>query len=168
MMNIRTALLTTGIAAFTLVGCQHAPQKQASAASATTDAPSSGLLVTQSPHSMDVTVEKMTAALEKRPVKVFNHINHSKGAASISQTLRPTQLFIFGNPKGGTPLMQCAQSVAIDLPLKALVWEDAQGQVMVAVNDMAYLANRHGMNDCPAAGKVAGMLDGLVKEVTSP
>lgn len=167
MMNIRPTLLAASIAALALTGCQHAPQKHTETTQAAHALPA-GMAITPSAHSMDATVEKMKAALEKRPLKVFNHINHSKGAAGIGQTLRPTQLFIFGNPKGGTPLMQCAQSVAIDLPLKALVWEDAQGQVMVAVNDMNHLANRHGMNDCPAVGKVAGMLDGLVKEVTSP
>ncbi|MGA8056525.1 MAG: DUF302 domain-containing protein, partial [Burkholderiales bacterium] len=82
--------------------------------------------------------------------------------ARVGKTLRPTEVLIFGNPQGGTPFMECAQSVGIDLPLKALVWEDATGQVWISYNDPAYLAKRHDVPDCPAVGNLSKALTGLV------
>ena len=79
----------------------------------------------------------------------------------MGKTLRPTEVLIFGNPQGGTPFMECAQSVGIDLPLKALVWEDAASQVWLGYNDPEYLARRHGVATCPAAAGIAKALAGL-------
>ncbi|HEX4195797.1 MAG TPA: DUF302 domain-containing protein, partial [Stellaceae bacterium] len=73
------------------------------------------------------------------------HIDHAAGAAAVGLSLRPTDLLIFGNAKGGTPLMQAAQTIGIDLPLKALAWEDATGKVWLSTNDPAWLADRHGI-----------------------
>ncbi|BCO08021.1 hypothetical protein GF1_03970 [Desulfolithobacter dissulfuricans] len=79
---------------------------------------------------------------------VFARINHAEGAQKVGKKLRPTELIIFGNPRVGTPLMQCAQSVGIDLPQKALIWEDEKGQVWLFYNDPEYLADRHGIKGC--------------------
>jgi uncharacterized protein (DUF302 family) len=86
----------------------------------------------------------MLESLESKGVKVFAVIDHSGEAANVGLTMRPTKLVVFGSPKGGTPLMQAAPSVAIDLPLKALVAEDESGKVWLTWNDAAYLRARHG------------------------
>jgi len=75
-------------------------------------------------------------------------VDHAAGAKKIGKDLRPTELLVFGNPQGGTPLMECAQSAGIDLPLKALAWQDASGQVWLGYNDPQFLAARHGASDC--------------------
>jgi uncharacterized protein (DUF302 family) len=98
---------------------------------------------------------------------VFNRISHSEGAASVGKTLRPTELILFGNPKVGTPLMQCVQRVAIDLPQKALIWEDEEGAVWLSYNDPAYLAERHSIEGCEEVlKKVSGALATFAKVAT--
>ena len=93
---------------------------------------------------------------------IFARIDHAAGAQKIGKTLRPTELLIFGNPQGGTPLMECAQSAGIDLPLKALAWEDAAGQVWLGYNDPHYLVARHDATTCGvAAQNLRKALDGL-------
>ena len=82
----------------------------------------------------------------------------------LGRKLRATEVLIFGNPQGGTPFMECAQSIGIDLPLKALVWQDEAGKVWLGYNDPAYLAARHGVASCPAAAGIAKALAGLVQE----
>ncbi len=94
---------------------------------------------------------------------MFARIDHAAGAARIGKTLRPTELLIFGNPQGGTPLMECAQSAGIDLPLKAMAWEDAQGQAWLGYNDPAWIAQRHGAASCPAVENLRKALDGLAQ-----
>jgi uncharacterized protein (DUF302 family) len=79
---------------------------------------------------------------------VFIRINHAEGAQKVGKKLRPTELIIFGNPKVGTPLMQCGQSAGIDLPQKALIWQDEAGQVWLSYNDPKYLASRHSIKEC--------------------
>jgi uncharacterized protein (DUF302 family) len=81
--------------------------------------------------------------------------------------LRATELLIFGNPQGGTPFMECAQTVGIDLPLKALVWQDESGQVWLGYNDPAYLAARHGVAQCPAAAGLKKALAGFAQQAVS-
>jgi uncharacterized protein (DUF302 family) len=98
---------------------------------------------------------------------VFAGIDHAAGAAKAGKSLRPTELLIFGNPKGGTPLMECAQTAGIDLPLKALVWEDDAQQVWLGYNDPKYLAQRHGIADCPAVENLHKALTGLVEATIS-
>ena len=120
-----------------------------------------GLIELKSPHSAAVTMTRLEDAARQRGLTVFARIDHAAGAAKIGKTLRPTEVIIFGNPQGGTPLMECAQSAGIDLPLKALVWEDAAAQVWLGYNDPAYLAQRHGAPQCAAAEGLRKALAGL-------
>ena len=97
----------------------------------------------KSPHSVKETIDRFEAAAKARGLNVFLRVDHAAGAKTIGKALRPTELLVFGNPQGGTPLMECAQSVGIDLPLKALAWQDASGQVWLGYNDPQFIANRH-------------------------
>jgi uncharacterized protein (DUF302 family)/uncharacterized membrane protein YidH (DUF202 family) len=105
---------------------------------------SNGIIDTPSNHSVDQTVEKLKGILQAKGVALFALVDHSGEAQKVGMKMPPTKLLIFGNPKGGTPLMLAAPSVAIDLPLKILVWEDAQGKAWVSYNSPAYLQERHG------------------------
>jgi uncharacterized protein (DUF302 family) len=126
-----------------------------------------GMITLKSNHSVSATADKLTSTLKDKGMTVMNRISHSDGAASVDLELRPTELVIFGNPKVGTPLMQCAQSVAIDLPQKALIWEDESGQVWLGYNDPMYLKQRHDIEGCDAVlEKVAGALDNFATAAT--
>lgn len=125
-----------------------------------------GLIVVQSAHAPADTMDRLEAAVQEKGMKVFARIDHAAGAAKIGKTLRPTELLIFGNPQGGTPFMQCAQSVGIDLPLKALVWEDDSGKVWLGYNDPAFLAQRHDVADCPVVGNMSKALAGFASAAT--
>ena len=103
-----------------------------------------GIIDKASNHSVDETVEKLKGILQAKGVALFALVDHSGEAAKVGMKMRPTKLLIFGNPKAGTPLMVAAPSSAIDLPLKILIWEDAQGKVWVSYNSPAYLQERHG------------------------
>ena len=107
-----------------------------------------GLVKVKSAHPVAATADKLANAITGKGLNVFARINHTEGAEEAGMELRPTELVIFGNPKAGTPLMQCAQSTAIDLPQKALIWEDEKGQVWLGYNDPAYLKERHGIEGC--------------------
>lgn len=126
-----------------------------------------GLVAVKSPHSAKETMSRFEEAAKQRGLNVFARIDHASGAAKVGKTLRATEVIIFGNPQGGTPFMECAQSVGIDLPLKALVWEDAQGQVWLGYNDPAYLAQRHGVAQCPATAPLAAALAALAQASTT-
>ena len=126
-----------------------------------------GLVAVKSNHSAADTMARLEAQVKQRGLNVFARVDHAGGAAKIGKTLRPTELLIFGNPQGGTPLMECAQSAAIDLPLKALVWEDAQAQVWLGYNDPAWLAQRHGVASCPVVGNLQKALAGIAEAVTA-
>lgn len=127
-----------------------------------------GLITLKSPHSVADTLDKLSTILESKGMNIFGRVNHAKGAASVDLELRPTEVLIFGNPKVGTPLMQCAQSVAIDLPQKMLAWEDADGQVYLGYNDPMHLKARHGIEGCDEVlGKVAGALGNFAKAATA-
>lgn len=102
-----------------------------------------GIISKQSAQSVDETVQKLTDLLQSKGVTLFALIDHSGEAKKVGMKMRPTKLMIFGSPKGGTPLMLAAPTVAIDLPLKILVWEDAQGKVWVSYNSSEYLKERH-------------------------
>jgi len=102
-----------------------------------------GLIDIPSNHSVDETVEKLMGILQAKGVTLFALVDHSGEAAKVGMKMRPTKLLIFGNPKGGTPVMLAAPTIAIDLPLKILIWEDAQGKVLVTYNSPAYLQTRH-------------------------
>ena len=120
-----------------------------------------GLVAVKSAHPPKATLDRFEAAAKERGLMVFARIDHAAGAQKVGKTLRPTELLIFGNPQGGTPLMECAQSAGIDLPLKALVWEDAQGQSWLGYNDPAWLAQRHGAASCPVVENLRKALSGL-------
>ena len=124
-----------------------------------------GLIELKSPHTAKDTMNWLEALVKERGLNVFARIDHAAGAARIGKTLRPTELLIFGNPQGGTPLMECAQSAGIDLPLKALVWEDASAQVWLGYNDPAFLAQRHGAAQCPAVENLRKALGGIAEAV---
>jgi len=104
-----------------------------------------GIIDKPSNHSVEQTVEKLKTILQSKGVTLFAVIDHSGEAEKVGMKMRPTKLLIFGSPKAGTPLMLAAPSVAIDLPLKILVWEDAQGKIWVSYNSPEYLRERHGL-----------------------
>lgn len=104
-----------------------------------------GIVTIPSHHSVDETVERLKSILRSKGITLFAVIDHSGEAAKVGMKMPKTKLVIFGNPKGGTPLMLATPSVAIDLPLKILVGEDAQGKVWVSYNNPQYLKKRHGI-----------------------
>lgn len=127
-----------------------------------------GLVTVKSPHSPKATMDRLEALLHQKGMTVFARIDHAAGAAKVGKTLRATELLIFGNPQGGTPFMECSQTVGIDLPLKALVWTDASGQVWLGYNDPAFLAQRHGVSQCPVVETTKKALAGLAQETVAP
>jgi uncharacterized protein (DUF302 family) len=127
--------------------------------------PDNGLVSVQSQGSAHQTLDHLLAPLASRNLTVFVRIDHAAGAASVGLSLRSTEVVIFGNPKGGTALMQEQQSAGIDLPLKALVWEDAGGKAWLTYNDPAWMAERHGLGDASAAAvKAMGTLLGVIAQ----
>lgn len=122
-----------------------------------------GLVALKSPHGAAETMSRFEAAVKQRGLNVFARIDHAAGAAKVGKTLRPTELLIFGNPQGGTPLMECAQSAGIDLPLKALVWQDESTQVWLGYNDPGFVAQRHGAASCPVVENLRKALSGLAE-----
>ena len=108
---------------------------------------SEGMIRIKSPYTVTQTLDRFEQAVRAKGMTIFTRIDHAAGAASVDMDLRPTALLIFGNPKIGTLLMQSNQAVAIDLPMKALAWKDASGQVWLGYNDPAYLVKRHAITD---------------------
>lgn len=106
---------------------------------------SNGLVTVASKFSVGETLDRLTAALTEAGLRVFARIDHARGAEEVGLSLRPTELLIFGHPRGGTPLMQDKQTAGIDLPVKALAWEDEEGKVWLTYNEAAWLATRHGL-----------------------
>jgi len=104
-----------------------------------------GIIDIPSNHSVDETVDKLKGILVAKGITLFALVDHSGEAEKVGMKMRPTKLLIFGSPKGGTPVMLAAPSIAIDLPLKILIWEDGQGKVWVSYNSPAYLQERHGV-----------------------
>ncbi|MDJ0787069.1 MAG: DUF302 domain-containing protein [Myxococcota bacterium] len=123
-----------------------------------------GLVSLPSQHGVKETADRLEVILAEKGLTVFARIDHAAGAAGVGQSLPPTQLVIFGNPKVGSPLMRCAPTVAIDLPQKALIREDAEGRVWISYNDPAHLRSRHAIEGCDAVlEKVSGVLAGVTK-----
>ena len=115
-----------------------------------------------SQHSVQDTANKFVTIAQEKGLNVFARVNHQENAAKVGMTLRPTQVIVFGNPKVGTPLMLCAQEVAIDLPQKVLVYEDADGETWLAYNNPMYLKERHNIQGCDKVlNKVSGVLSKL-------
>lgn len=127
-----------------------------------------GLVSHPSQWSPQETLERLEQSIEHGKLIRFNRIDHAAGAKKIGVNLRHTTVVIFGHPKGGTPLLQCQQTLGIDLPLKALVWEDSSGQVWLSYNDPVYLARRHGAGQCEAAARLRKKLETLIKSALTP
>lgn len=128
-----------------------------------------GLISFKSAHSVDMTGDRLISGLKKKGMTVFARINHTKGAEKAGMKLRPTELIIFGNPKVGTPLMICGHSAAIDLPQKALIREDENGQVWLTYNDPEYIAKRHGISECgETIKKIKNALNNFAKAAVLP
>jgi len=109
---------------------------------------SSGIIRVKSNHDVSTTIDKLENVLTTKGMTIFKRINHTTGAEKAGLQLRPTELLIFGNPRIGTPLMLCSQTMALDLPQKALAYEDESGQVWLAYNSPEFMASRHGINNC--------------------
>lgn len=127
-----------------------------------------GLKTVESPFDVATTIDKLTAALESKGMTIFARINHAANADKAGLNLSPTEVLLFGNPKLGTPLMNCAPSVAIDLPQKMLAWQDADGQTHLGWNDPAWLQARHEIAGCDEVlQKVSAALGNFAKAATS-
>jgi len=122
-----------------------------------------GLVAVKSPYGAAETMTRLEAQVRQRNLAVVARVDHAAAATRIGQTLRSTEVIIFGNPQAGTPLMQCAQTVGIDLPMKALVWVDAASQTWLGYNDPVLIAHRHRGGDCPAAENVRKALAGIAE-----
>jgi uncharacterized protein (DUF302 family) len=131
--------------------------------------PDNGLITLQSVHDFATTLARFVTALEERDVHIFMQVDHAAGAASVNRPLRPTTLVVFGNPAARTAPMQAKQTAGIDLPLKAVVWQDADGTVKLSYNDPAWIATRHGLahdTDLTVVGLTA-MPSALARHATS-
>jgi uncharacterized protein (DUF302 family) len=127
-----------------------------------------GLTTIKSSHAPRETMDRLEAAVTAKGMTVFARIDHAAGAAAAGLSLRPAEVLIFGNASGGTPLMQAVQTIAIDLPLKALVWQDASGDTWLSWNDPAWLAARHGLRGADAViGKLSSVLGEVAEASTA-
>ena len=128
-----------------------------------------GLTSIRSSFGPKETMARLDAEIRAHGLNVFARIDHAAGAAEAGLTLRPTELIIFGNARGGTPLMQSVQTVGIDLPLKALVWEDASGKTWLSYNEPTWIAQRHGVHNAQAVlNKMADLLTTISTQATTP
>jgi uncharacterized protein (DUF302 family) len=130
-----------------------------------------GLTTVRSSFGPKETMNRLAAEVKAKGMTVFARIDHAAGAADVGLPLRPTEVLLFGNPKGGTPLMQAVQTIGIDLPLKALVWQDGSDTTWVSYNDARWLAQRHGLGHGvdAAINSMAGALDAVASAaVTAP
>ena len=129
-----------------------------------------GLITIKSAFGPEETMKRLEAEVRAKGMTVFAHIDHAAGAAAVGLPLRPTVLLIFGNAKGGTPLMQSAQTIGIDLPLKALVWQDASDATWLSYNDPAWLTHRHGVGEeaKPVVNALTAALNALATKATTP
>jgi uncharacterized protein (DUF302 family) len=128
-----------------------------------------GLTSVRSSYDPKETMDRLEADVKAKGLTVFARIDHAAGATAVGLPLRPTELLIFGNARGGTPLMQAVQTVGLDLPLKALVWQDASGDTWLSYNDPGWLAKRHGLGPDAAApiNALTGALAALAKAATT-
>jgi uncharacterized protein (DUF302 family) len=130
--------------------------------------PVPGLTTIKSHRGARETMNRLEAAVRARGMTVFARIDHAAGASAVGMPLNPTEVLIFGNARGGTPLMQSVPTIGIDLPLKALVWQDASGETWLSYNEPAWLAQRHGLGGAEAGiGNLTAALNALAKEATA-
>lgn len=159
MRNV--SLIGLGLAVGLGVSLSHVlPQPSATAQIPTP----TGLVIKASPYGIEETERRFIQALESKGLNVFATVDHAQNAADAGLELPPTRVVIFGNPKAGTPLMQCQQTIGIDLPQKLLIFQDGQ-DVQIAYNDPRYLGGRHRLGSCGAQviANVAATLDGLTE-----
>lgn len=121
-----------------------------------------GVLRMTSRQTPGALLDRVEAWVKQRGLLVFARLDHAAGAARAGLSLRPTELLLFGHPKGGTPLMQCAQSAGIDLPLKALAWTEADGTTQLALTDPDAIARRHGLQDCAGLSALHNLVRDLM------
>jgi uncharacterized protein (DUF302 family) len=128
-----------------------------------------GLITLRSSFGPEETMSRFEAEVRARSMTIFAHIDHAAGAAAVGLMLRPTDLLIFGAAKGGTPLMQSAQTIGIDLPLKALVWQDEAGSTFLSYNDPSYVTQRHGVGESakPVIDAMSSALREMAEKSTS-
>jgi uncharacterized protein (DUF302 family) len=125
-----------------------------------------GMRTVRSAHSVRETIDRLADTVAAAGLTEFARIDHAAGAAAAGMALRPTELLIFGHPRGGTPLMQANQTAGIDLPVKALAWEDADGAVWLTYNDAGWLADRHEIPHSPAVEAIQKGLAMVVRHAT--
>jgi uncharacterized protein (DUF302 family) len=127
-----------------------------------------GMIAIKSAHSPKVTMDRFEAAVKAASMNIFARVDHAAGAQRIGKTLRPTEVLIWGSPPGGTPMLECAQTVGIDLPQKALVWQDSKGDVYLGWNDPAHLINiRHATAGCEGVtSNVGKAITNFAKQAT--
>jgi uncharacterized protein (DUF302 family) len=128
-----------------------------------------GLITIASVHSVKDTIDRLEATAKAKGMVTFARIDHAAGASEVGLSLRPTLLLIFGNARGGTPLMQANQQIGIDLPLKALAWEDASGKTWLSYNDPTWLAQRHELGAAAdqAVKLLSAALDGMSRQAAA-
>jgi uncharacterized protein (DUF302 family) len=127
-----------------------------------------GVVNIPSSFNVEETADRMESILNEKGMTIFKRIKHSEGASKVGIELRKTELIIFGNPKVGSPLMQCQQSVAIDLPQKALIWEDDKSKAWISYNDTRYLKKRHNISGCEEIiSKIEKALASIVKSAST-
>src|SRR6267143_481705 len=126
-----------------------------------------GLTSIRSSFGPKETMDRLQAEIRAQGMTVFTRIDHAAGAAEVGLTLAPTELIIFGNARGGTPLMQSVQTVGIDLPLKALVWEDASGTTWLSYNEPSWIEQRHNIPDAEVTlSRMTAALSAMSKKAT--
>jgi len=129
---------------------------------------SDGMVNVQSNFNVEETADRMESILKEKGMTVFNRIKHSEAAAAVGIELRNTELILFGNPKVGSPLMKCQQSAAIDLPQKALIWEDDKATVWISYNNPRYLEKRHNITGCEEViSKIERALAGIAESTAT-
>jgi uncharacterized protein (DUF302 family) len=125
-----------------------------------------GLIAHQSLHDPNQTMDRLESAVKTNGMTIFGRIDHAAGAAQAGLQLGPTEVLVFGNAKAGTPLMQAAQTIGIDLPLKALAWQDAAGRTWLGYNDPAWIAHRHGVSG-PEVDRIVGLMTAALHAVAA-
>lgn len=126
-----------------------------------------GIINVKSTFGVAKTADRFEKMLKTKGMTLFSRISHTDGAFKVGKQLRPTELFIFGNPKVGTLLMQCGQTIAIDLPQKALIWEDQKEQIWFSYNDPVHLSKRHSIKNCDdVVNKISNALSNFAKAAT--
>ncbi|PSN12842.1 hypothetical protein C7293_18460 [filamentous cyanobacterium CCT1] len=164
MRNV--TLIALGLAVGVGFSLSHIIPQPSATAQVTTP---TGLVIKSSPYSVEETERRFIQTLESNGLNVFATVDHAQNAANAGLELPPTRVVIFGNPQAGTPLMQCQQSIGIDLPQKLLIFQDQQG-VQIAYNDPRFLGGRHRLGDCgtQVIANVAEALNGLTEQAIAP